>query len=77
MKVQCDVDSIVESIVSQIEHGPYPPSQLYGGNASARIANSLASVTPYIQKRLAFVAHIRNHRLCALVPARGGSKGIP
>jgi len=44
------------AIVSQLAHGRYPPSALYGdGHASGRIADHLASLTPFVQKRLAYI----------------------
>jgi UDP-N-acetylglucosamine 2-epimerase len=56
LKVACERIAIFEAIKSQTEHGRYAPSQLYGdGDASRRIAEHLASVTPYIQKHLGYV----------------------
>jgi UDP-hydrolysing UDP-N-acetyl-D-glucosamine 2-epimerase len=47
---------IAEAIRRQLAHGPYPSSQLYGdGFVSQRIADKLAGVDLYIQKRLHFV----------------------
>ena len=47
---------IAEAIRRQLAHGRYPPSQLYGdGHVSQRIADELAGVDLYIQKRLSFV----------------------
>jgi UDP-N-acetylglucosamine 2-epimerase len=47
---------IARSIRSQLAHGRYEPSDLYGdGNVSRRIAMSLAALHPYIQKRLHYV----------------------
>ena len=47
---------IREAISRQMEHGPYEPENLYGdGMASQRIADILASVEPYIQKRLDYI----------------------
>ncbi len=41
---------------SQIEHGRYPPSSLYGdGYVSEKIADGLARLTPYVQKRLHYI----------------------
>lgn len=40
----------------QLEHGPYPPSALYGdGHVSTRVAEKLVGLEPYIQKTLSFV----------------------
>lgn len=47
---------IQEAISRQMEHGRYKPDNLYGdGMASQRIADILASVKPYIQKRLDYI----------------------
>ena len=48
--------TILEAIQAQIRRGRYPPSRLYGdGGASKRIANHLASLKPFVQKRLGYV----------------------
>ena len=53
--VPVEQDAIVEAIQKQLVHGRYQPSTMYGdGNVSARIAKGLESLTPYLQKRLAF-----------------------
>jgi UDP-hydrolysing UDP-N-acetyl-D-glucosamine 2-epimerase len=50
-------ERITEVVRNQVRHGRYQPSQLYGdGYVSERIARSLLALTPYIQKRLHFVA---------------------
>lgn len=47
---------LVDAINSQLEHGRYQPSTLYGdGYTSERIARGLARLTPYVQKRLHYV----------------------
>jgi UDP-hydrolysing UDP-N-acetyl-D-glucosamine 2-epimerase len=47
---------IAAGVRSQMSHGRYPPSSLYGdGFVSEAIAAALARVDPYVQKRLAFV----------------------
>lgn len=47
---------IVSAVRAQVAHGRYAPSTLYGdGHVSERIAQALARVTPYIQKRLHFI----------------------
>ncbi len=53
--VHCEADrsSIVIETRSQIAHGRYAPSELYGcGNASKRIVEMLAAFLPYQQKQL-------------------------
>jgi UDP-hydrolysing UDP-N-acetyl-D-glucosamine 2-epimerase len=47
---------VAATIHSQLTHGRYAPSTLYGdGNVSARIAAALAQLTPYVQKRLYYI----------------------
>jgi UDP-hydrolysing UDP-N-acetyl-D-glucosamine 2-epimerase len=49
-------ESIIEAIRSQVAHGPYPPSDLYGsGEAAERITSVLCGPLPKIQKRLSYV----------------------
>ncbi len=44
------------TIQKQLDHGRYAPSILYGdGHVSGRIARGLATLTPYVQKRLHYV----------------------
>lgn len=55
-RVPTSEDRIREAILSQLEHGRYPPSTLYGdGHVSERVAKALETLKPYVQKRLAFV----------------------
>jgi len=55
-KVGCDKRAIAEAVRKQLDHGQYAPSTLYGdGQASRRIAEQLAKLTPYIQKHLGYV----------------------
>ncbi len=57
LKTPCEKDAIVAAIRSQTDNGRYAPSKLYGdGQASQRIADYLASVEHYVQKRLGYVA---------------------
>jgi UDP-hydrolysing UDP-N-acetyl-D-glucosamine 2-epimerase len=47
---------LVAAITRQLTHGRYAPSSLYGdGHVSGRIADALAGLTPYLQKRLCYV----------------------
>ncbi len=57
LRASCEKVAIVAAIRSQVGHGRYAHSQLYGdGQASQRIADHLASVVLYVQKRLGYVA---------------------
>lgn len=48
--------AIFDAILSQMRRGRYASSALYGdGQASKRIANHLASLIPFVQKRLGYV----------------------
>ena len=50
------VDEIVAAVERQVAHGRYAPSILYGdGHVSERIAEAIARLTPYVQKRLHYV----------------------
>lgn len=50
----------MEAIALQLEHGRYPPSTLYGdGDVACRIADALAELDPYVQKRLAYVTDVQ------------------
>jgi hypothetical protein len=52
-----ETDVIVRAIRDQLAHGRYAPSTLYGdGHVAARLAEALAQLTPYIQKRLHYIA---------------------
>jgi UDP-hydrolysing UDP-N-acetyl-D-glucosamine 2-epimerase len=49
-------DQIHSIIRRELEHGRYAPSKLYGdGYVSERIADGLAQLKPYVQKRLNYV----------------------
>ena len=48
---------ISEAVLAQLSHGRYAPSDLYGdGQVSERIAEALAFLKPYRQKKLAYEA---------------------
>ena len=52
---------IVAAAKFQLAHGRYPPSTLYGdGRVAERIADALAKLNPYVQKRLHYVADERS-----------------
>jgi UDP-hydrolysing UDP-N-acetyl-D-glucosamine 2-epimerase len=56
MTVRPVVSEIVMAIDSQLAHGPYAPSTLYGdGHVSEKIAEALTRITPYLQKRLHYI----------------------
>jgi UDP-hydrolysing UDP-N-acetyl-D-glucosamine 2-epimerase len=47
---------IIMAIDSQVAHGRYAPSTLYGdGQVAERIAEALTRITPYVQKRLHYI----------------------
>jgi len=49
-------DQVFAAAEAQLKHGRYAPSTLYGdGFVSERIAQGLASLQPYVQKRLNYV----------------------
>jgi UDP-hydrolysing UDP-N-acetyl-D-glucosamine 2-epimerase len=51
-----ETDAIVNAIRAQLAHGRYAPSTLYGdGRVAARLADALARLTPYVQKRLHYI----------------------
>lgn len=56
MPVPPVADRIEAAIRRQLASGRYPASELYGdGQVSKRIAAALASLKPYVQKRLAYI----------------------
>jgi UDP-hydrolysing UDP-N-acetyl-D-glucosamine 2-epimerase len=49
-------DEVTAAVEAQLRHGRYAPSTLYGdGHVSQRIADGLAQLAPYRQKRLHFI----------------------
>jgi UDP-hydrolysing UDP-N-acetyl-D-glucosamine 2-epimerase len=47
---------IATAIRLQLDHGQYPPSDLYGDGAVAdRVVKALVELDPYVQKRLSFI----------------------
>jgi UDP-hydrolysing UDP-N-acetyl-D-glucosamine 2-epimerase len=59
MRVKPLRNEILGAVQAQLAHGRYAPSSLYGdGHVSRRIANGLATLNPYIQKRLHFIYDI-------------------
>jgi UDP-hydrolysing UDP-N-acetyl-D-glucosamine 2-epimerase len=50
---------IVVAAQRQLTHGRYTPSTLYGdGHVSVQIADALARLTPYVQKRLCYIEDV-------------------
>ena len=62
MPVTPERDEIATAIRAQLNHGRYPSSTLYGdGDVSDRIADALAKLNPYIQKRLHYIYQSNGH----------------
>jgi UDP-hydrolysing UDP-N-acetyl-D-glucosamine 2-epimerase len=60
---QLDSANISAAIQAQLTHGRYPPSTLYGdGAVSPRIAEALANLKPYVQKKLNFIYEDNNSK---------------
>lgn len=54
-RVSAEADPIAAAIGNQLAHGRYKPSMLYGdGHVAERVAEALARVKPYVQKRLRY-----------------------
>jgi len=55
---------IIAAARAQLAHGQYAPSTLYGdGHVSRRVAHALATLEPYVQKRLHYVYVTEPQRL--------------
>ena len=55
IRVPASLDAISEAVRTQLAHGPYPPSSLYGdGQVSDLVTRTLVEIEPYAQKRLYF-----------------------
>lgn len=49
-------EEIIQAVRTQLKRGKYKPSNLYGdGHVSERIANCLAEIDPYLQKKISYV----------------------
>jgi UDP-hydrolysing UDP-N-acetyl-D-glucosamine 2-epimerase len=60
---------VLSAIRHQLAHGRYAPSALYGdGHVSQRIAAGLATLDPYIQKRLHFIHDPDSHTIPSATP---------
>lgn len=61
-RVPVETAAVAAGIRAQLAHGRYAPSQLYGdGQVSTRIADALAGLTPYVQKKLSYVFEDASH----------------
>ncbi len=55
IRVPASQNEIAAAIQTQVEHGPYPPSRLYGnGEVCGHLAERLVEIEPYLQKRIYF-----------------------
>lgn len=62
MSVSPVASDLIAAISTQLARGRHAPSSLYGdGHVSPRIAEALARLTPYIQKRLHYIRDGENH----------------
>lgn len=53
--VAAEADAIARALRQQLEHGRYAPSTLYGdGHVAPRVADAIAQLRPFTQKRLAY-----------------------
>jgi UDP-hydrolysing UDP-N-acetyl-D-glucosamine 2-epimerase len=49
-------EAVYSTLRAQLDHGRYSPSTLYGsGEVSSAIANAIARMSPYLQKRLHYI----------------------
>lgn len=63
---------VVAAAQTQLAHGRYAPSTLYGdGHVSERIAKALARLTPYIQKRLHYIQDAGASARARYLPVNG------
>ena len=62
---------LLTAVRRQLAQGRYAPSPLYGdGHVSERIADALASLTPYVQKRLYYIHDGSNNGQLDAIPAK-------
>ena len=60
-RVPIETAAVARTIRTQLEHGRYAPSDLYGdGGVAPRIADALSRLEPYVQKRLAYPDEARS-----------------
>jgi UDP-N-acetylglucosamine 2-epimerase len=54
--VEPEARDIEQAVRARLEHGRYAPSTLYGdGHVAVRVAEKIATLQPYIQKRLHYI----------------------
>jgi UDP-hydrolysing UDP-N-acetyl-D-glucosamine 2-epimerase len=59
--IEIQAEGIADAIRSQLKHGRYPSSTLYGdGDTAPRIAQALVDLRLYVQKRLSFAEEKNN-----------------
>ena len=74
--VAYDRKAIITAVKEHLANGRYSSTNLYGdGRAGARIAEILANSTLTTNKRLVTDGSLP--KVLAVIPARGGSKGVP
>jgi UDP-hydrolysing UDP-N-acetyl-D-glucosamine 2-epimerase len=68
---------VAVAIRQQLRHGRYAPSALYGdGNVSVRIADAVAGVTPYRQKRLHYIYETAGENVYASAGNHNGARRL-
>lgn len=71
MPVTLTAANIVTAVRTQLAHGRYLPSTLYGdGHVSERIAEAVARLVPYVQKRLHYIHDGANGKDLTLDPSQ-------
>lgn len=74
MPVPAVAAGIIAAVRAQLAHGRYIPSTLYGdGHVAERIAEALANLTPYIQKRLHYIHDGENGKDLKVVNSSGAA----
>jgi UDP-hydrolysing UDP-N-acetyl-D-glucosamine 2-epimerase len=72
-KVEARAPAIAKAVAAQLKHRSYPSSSLYGdGYVAQRVAEALATLTPYVQKRLHYIYEDENDS----VPALSSSESV-
>lgn len=79
-RVKPDREAIAQAITNQLRHGRYAPSKLYGdGYVSGRLAQAVAELEPYLQKRLCYEEAVNGHdaELAKSLLTRDEAMGVP